>query len=58
MCWRTFVVHGAQRREVREVKESVYVCEISWGGLSMLDAPVGSKILRVIQKSDLHDVGH
>ena len=51
-------MHGAQKREVKEVKESVFACEISWGGLSMLDAPVGSKILRVIQKSDLHDVGH
>ena len=40
------------------VKEGVFACEISWGGLSMLGAPVASEILRVIKKSELHDVGH
>ena len=49
---------GAQKREAGEVKERVFAFGISWGGLSMLDAPVASKILRVIKKSELHDVGH
>ena len=51
-------MHGAQRREVRGVKEGVFACEISWGGLSMLDVPAASKILKVKMKSELLDVGH
>ena len=51
-------MHGAQKREVREVKESVFACEISRGGQSMFDAPVAPKIVKLNMKSELHDVGH